>query len=85
MIEELRLRWRDLPFLNKMKRQRLRGFYIVVNGGQAGVEKVQKFSDIQTPYMDGPFQIFKLFSPEVQDARRFDGAVQGSVVDGGGA
>ena len=41
--------------------------------------------DIQTSYMDGPIHICKLSSPEVQDARRFDGAVQGSVVDGGGA
>ena len=49
------------------------------------MEKVHKFSDIQTSYMDGPIHICKLFSPEVQDARRFDGAVQGSVVDGGGA
>ena len=31
------------------------------------------------------FVFGKLFSPEVQDARRFDGTVQGFVVDGGGA
>ena len=46
---------------------------------------MHKFSDIQTSYMDGPFHICKLSSPEVQDARRSDSTVQGSVVDGGGA